>query len=198
MKRNAADPIVKEHRPWWVLGLVGAWMLATRTDHFGSALHLPDASLAAFFVAGYALGRGRPGVVGFLGLCGLAFAIDAWAILGRGVSAFCITPAYGFLLPTYWLLWWAGARAPRPYLARPFASLGIAALATAGAFFVSSGSFYLLAPYFPERSVAEFAARTARYFPPYLTATLGWLAWGALLHASFALRAARRLPHHAR
>ncbi|MCK9504346.1 MAG: hypothetical protein M0Q95_09195 [Porticoccaceae bacterium] len=149
-------------------------MQATRADHFGSAVNLPDASLAVFFMAGFLL-RSR---WIFPALCVQAAAIDYWMIQYNGVSAFCVTPAYGFLLPTYFVMWWTGARASRLDLYRFSQWLGLAGMATlsiTAAHLISSGSFYLLAPYFTEHSLAEFSRRTALYFPRYFVVTAGYL-----------------------
>ena len=79
-------------------------MAATRSHHFAATLHLPDASWAAFFLAGFYL---RPVWV-FPALITLAGVSDYVAIAGFGVSDFCASPAYGFLLPAYGALWLAG------------------------------------------------------------------------------------------
>lgn len=156
-------------------------MLATRSDHFGSAISLPDASLAVFFMAGLYFRK----LWLFLGLCTLAAASDYWAIEHRGVSSFCVTAAYGFLLPTYYVMWWAGQRAATLPLSGWQSGLTLLALtvvATSAAFFISSGSFYLLAPYFSSTSIAEFAQRTAAYYPRYTGYTLGYLVLGLAVY----------------
>jgi hypothetical protein len=79
-------------------------MAATRSDHFAGELHLPDASAAVFFLAGVYL---RPMWMLSALLVEAAF-IDYLAIAVGGVSSFCISPAYGFLLPAYGALWLAG------------------------------------------------------------------------------------------
>jgi len=57
------------------------------------------------------------------------------------------------------------------------------------AFLVSNGSFYLLSGYFSETSWTEYAARVAKYYPPYLSGTLLYVALAALVHALVAARA---------
>ena len=83
---------------------LAALMAATRFHHFGSAFHLPDASLAVFFLGGLYLRR----TAAFGAYIGLAALLDYVAIVHGGVSDWCVTPAYAFLLPTYACLWWAG------------------------------------------------------------------------------------------
>jgi hypothetical protein len=150
-------------------------MLATRADHFGSAINLPDGSLAVFFMAGFLLASRWA----FPMLCVLAAAIDHWMIEYNGVSAFCVTPAYGFLLPTYFAMWWSGAYCGRLDLTGAASWLrlaGVTVLAIGTAHLISSGSFYLFAPYFADHSLAEFSQRTALYFPRYFVVTSGYLA----------------------
>ncbi|WP_461482714.1 hypothetical protein [Porticoccus sp.] len=153
-------------------------MLVTRSKHFGSAISLPDASLAVFLLAGFHLRR----LPYFLLFCVLAVASDYWAIQVRGVSSFCVTSAYGFLLPTYFCLWWAGVWGSKQALHSPRAWLQFGALILAAitlAFVISSGSFYLFAGYF-QPSWAEAAQRVALYYPRYLVTPLCYLGLAAL------------------
>ncbi|HLS97936.1 MAG: hypothetical protein WDA10_04750 [Porticoccaceae bacterium] len=175
--------------PWLLLILPVALMLATRMDHFGSALHLPDGSLAAFFFAGLLL-RGRPRALAFPLLCALAGAIDYWAIAVGGVSSFCVTPAYGFLLPTYFALWWAGRTGARLDLAQGAAWLRLGTLATLGvlaAFLISNGSFYLFSGYVAAPGVADYLQGVTRYLPHYAGYGLGYIALGLVLCRAFGL-----------
>jgi len=87
------------------LGLIlAALMAVTRGQHVALATHLPDASLAVFFLAGVYL---RPVWV-FPALFGLAALIDTVAVTWGGVGAFCITGAYAALIPAYGALWAVG------------------------------------------------------------------------------------------
>ncbi len=154
-------------------------MAATRFHHFGDFRTLPDASLATFFLAGLFIAR--PAF--FLVLLLEAGVIDFLAIRFGGVSGWCVTPAYLFLIPTYGVLWLAG-RWCRPWPLDSAAALGrtLAALAgaTVVAFLISNGSFYWLSGRFDDLSLAEYAGRVARYLPPYLGTTL---AYGSLVLA---------------
>ncbi|MDP3839272.1 MAG: hypothetical protein Q8Q54_10150, partial [Methylococcales bacterium] len=82
-----------------------ALMALTRFHHFGDAFSLPDASLAVFFLAGLVFAR-RWWLLGFLLL--EAAVIDYVAITHFNVSAFCVSAAYVFLIPTYAVMWFAG------------------------------------------------------------------------------------------
>src|SRR3970040_1549850 len=90
--------------PLVITVLLGLVMAATRFHHFGSAISLPDASLAIFFLAGFYL---RSPLV-FAGFLAEAALIDYVAITHGGVSDWCVSPAYVFLAPTYASLWFAG------------------------------------------------------------------------------------------
>lgn len=161
--------------------LLALLMVATRFHHFGSATHLPDASLAVFFLGGFYLRR--PALFG----CYLAAAalIDYLAITLGGVSDWCVTPAYAFLIPTYASLWLGGVWYARKHRMEwrtlaPF--FGAVALGVSAAFLISNGSFYLLSGYFPEMGWIEYAARVAKYFPPYATAAAAYIVLAAALH----------------
>ncbi|MCS6947568.1 MAG: hypothetical protein NZM12_08130, partial [Steroidobacteraceae bacterium] len=93
------------HRPaTLVLLALSLAMLATRVEHFGTAVRLPDASLAVFILAGWAGG----GIVAYAILLALAVGIDLWAVTFGGVSADCITPAYPALALAYGVLFGFG------------------------------------------------------------------------------------------
>ena len=148
-----------------------ALMAATRFHHFGTAFSLPDASLAVFFLAGLYLG----GRYLFLTLLLEAGLIDYLAISQFGVSDFCVSQAYVFLVPTYAAMWLGGKYCAKFQLwstassARQFAAL---IAATSSAFLISNGSFYLLSGRYPEASWAQYIERFGMYYPPYLTSTL--------------------------
>jgi len=161
---------------------LAALMAATRFHHFGSALHLPDASLAVFFLGGLYLRR----PLAFGAYAALAALLDYLAIAQAGVSDWCVTPAYAFLLPAYACLWWAGvwcSRHERHGWRRYPRIAGALLLATVLAFLISNASFYGLSGYFGELSLAEYAARVARYFPPYLVSAMAYVAAAVLFEA---------------
>ncbi|MDP3679168.1 MAG: hypothetical protein Q8R23_08815, partial [Methylotenera sp.] len=88
-----------------IIGAVLAGLvIATRGHHFASINALPSASLAVFFLAGLYL---RPTWM-FPALLALCAGLDFSAITYGGVSNFCVTPAYAFLLPAYGVMWLAG------------------------------------------------------------------------------------------
>src|SRR5580692_3342727 len=88
-----------------LLLLAGA-MLATRLHHFE---HLPDASWAIFFLSGFHLFGARA----FALLMVEAVIIDYVATQHLGVSSYCLSIAYLFVLPAYAALWLGGRVAAR-------------------------------------------------------------------------------------
>ena len=155
-------------------------MAATRAYHFGTVLHLPDASLAVFLLAGFYLPRWA-----FPVLLVEAGLVDYLALNYGGVDGWCFSPAYWFLIPTYFVLWFAG----RFYAARYRFSLrslvefaGIAFVATGSAFLISNASFYLFADYFAQMSAAQYGTQVAQYFLPYLQSAFLYLTVAATLH----------------
>ncbi|MGZ4999226.1 MAG: hypothetical protein ACXV7F_02920 [Methylomonas sp.] len=146
-------------------------MAATRFHHFGVPDILPDASLAIFFFAGLWLG-GRYLFAALLLEAGL---IDYLAITKLGVSDFCVSNAYVFLIGSYGAMW-LGGKWCRQFdvltlktAAQQFAAM---LLSTSIAFLFSNGSFYWLSGRYPEGSWAQYIERVGMYYPPYLTSTL--------------------------
>jgi len=185
---------------WLLLPLLAFVMLATRMDHFGSAVAMPDASLALFFLAGFALRKPLwAGRIAFPALCILAAAIDYRAIAIQGVSSFCVTPAYGFLLPTYFAMWWAGRQSALLPLDSGTGWLRLAAFSCLGvslAFLISNGSFYLFSGHVAAPNLADYGAGVMRYFPRYGLYSLGYIALGLVIGGAFCAVVRRELPRH--
>lgn len=159
---------------------LAALMAATRVHHFSTALHLPDASLAVFLLAGFYLPRWV-----FPVLLVEAGLVDYLAINYGGVDGWCFSPAYWFLIPTYFVLWFGG----RFYATRYRLSLrslaefaGISFGAIGVAFLISNASFYMLADYFATMSVFQYGTQVAQYFLPYLQSAFLYLFAAAVLH----------------
>lgn len=175
----------------WIAFALVLLMAATRYNHFGSAMALPDASYAVFFLAGLYLGRVR-GALALLALLMLEAAlVDFYAINFREMSGWCVTSAYAFLIFAYGALWFAG----RAYAARHAVSgkgmlglMSVAALAGGAAFVIANVSFYLLAGYFEQMSVGQYVAGVAQYFFPYVAVTMFYvgLAFAVQVLAHFA------------
>jgi len=142
-------------------------MAATRFHHFGDTFSLPDASLAVFFLAGFWSG----GIVLFVTLLLEAGVIDYLAITQFGVSDFCISPAYVFLIPTYAAVWFGGrisaTFSPHALNHLP-AKIMLLVVSISLAFLISNGSFYLLSDKYPDTNWLEYSSRFMQYYPPYL------------------------------
>jgi hypothetical protein len=154
---------------------------ATRYHHFGSALHLPDASLAVFFLAGMYLSN----VLALPLLLLLAGFIDYLAINVGHVSDWCVTPAYWFLVPAYTSLWiagrWFAAHHRMAWLTLVPLSVSLL-IATSVAFLISNSSFYAFSGYFPDMSIWRYSSEVARYFPAYVGTCFFYVAAVAALH----------------
>ncbi|QNK00166.1 hypothetical protein [Dyella telluris] len=164
---------------WLVLMAV---MMATRFKHFGDMLHLPDASMAIFFLGGLYLRHHWTFVVMVL----LAVALDWVSISYAGVSDFCITLAYSFLPLAYAVLWYAGRwYAPRmtgramSYLA----AFIVALLAAIGSFAISNGSFYWLGGRYANPHMSEYVARLWQWGPLFVRTTISYVAVALVLQA---------------
>jgi len=158
-----------------------ALMVLTRFHHFGDALHLPDASLAVFFFAGF-----YRKTIFFVFLIALAALIDTLAI-ANGTSSWCVSPAYVFLIPTYAVMWFTGSYCARfkSLTGTELAlSIGLLTLATTAAFIISNGSFYLFSGRYDDLALSSYVAATAGYFLPYAGSAL---AYGAVIYAGVKL-----------
>ncbi len=163
---------VEATRTRWIMAGLAMLMAMTRFHHEGTAFALPDASLAVFFLLGW-YSRSPAVFVGFL--LG-AFAIDYFAIVHGGVSDYCVTPAYGFLVPTYATMWGAGRWSQwsrRPAEALPLLKIAVALpVAVTLAFIISNGSFFLFSGRLSEAGWVGYSLGVARDYPAYLFAAL--------------------------
>lgn len=161
-------------------------MAFTRSSHFGSSIHLPDATLAIFLVAGFMLPRYTwAALAAFVFLLLEAGGVDYYAITYAGVSDYCVSPAYWFLIPTYATMWlggrWFAAQQKNGWKSLAMFA-GVSWLTSSIAFMISNGAFYALSGRFMEMSIAEYAARVAKYYPPYVTNSLMYLAVAAIVY----------------
>lgn len=170
-----------------VIGLaLAALMAATRGHHFATLQHLPGASWAVFFLAGVYLNR----LWVFPALLAEAAFLDFAAVTWGGVSSFCISPAYAFLLPAYGALWLAGRWYAARHRFRWNTLLPLGASLLAGAVICelfSSGGFYFFSGRFVDTTLAEFSVRLTKYFPPYLESLAFYVGLAAVVHVALAL-----------
>ena len=182
---------LSKYQQYAIAGALAALMIATRGHHFASLHALPSASWAVFFLVGFYL---RPWML-FPAFLTLAASLDFAAVTWGGVSNFCTSPAYPFLIPAYAALWLAGRWYAKRHALRWSTVQPLAGSLLVGATMCelwSSGSFYFLSGRFAEPSFGEFLGRVASYYPSALE-TLGfWIGVAALVHLGLAL--ARRIP----
>ena len=156
-----------------ILATLVALMAATRSHHFDSLTNFPDASLAAFMLAGIYLP-----FAAFPALLVVAGVTDYFALNYTGVSDWCFSPAYWFLIPTYAVMWYAGyfyaARHSQTWRGLSLFT-ATAVLSTSAAFLISSGSFFLFSGRFPDMTALQYAGSVAKYFAPYLISAVLYL-----------------------
>jgi hypothetical protein len=164
--------------------LIGTLLLViltiTRSDHFGSSIQLPDASWAIFWLSGAWLLRW-----GWLAVLMIASVIVDYYVIGHGISSYCVTPAYPFLILTYLSLWVTGYwyATTRILSRRPvIKALMAVSNGVVFAFAISNVSFYLFAGYFGSMSAWHYATAVARYFPNFLFHTAMYVGLGLLVH----------------
>lgn len=169
---------IVQNKTIWIASALLSLMALTRYNHFGSAMALPDASYAVFFLGGLFLGRVR-GALGILAVLMIAAAlVDYYAINFREVSGWCVTSAYSFLIFAYGALWFVGRwYAPRYALTLKGVSGLLLAGAAAGsaAFIIANVSFYLLAGYFDSMSVVQYVSSVAQYYGPYVAVAVFYI-----------------------
>jgi hypothetical protein len=181
---------IMQNKTVWIASALLLLMAMTRYNHFGSAMALPDASYAAFFLGGLFLGRVRGALVFLASLMIAAALIDYYAINFREVSSYCVTSAYSFLVLAYGALWFVGRwYAPRYALTlKGMTGLLLAGAAAGGAaFIIANVSFYLLAGYFESMSVIQYVSSVAQYFGPYVAVAVFYIGSAAGVQMLFAL-----------
>lgn len=177
---------LQQRHQLWIGIALGALLAATHGHHFATALNLPPATWVVFFLAGLYLRSAWA----FAALLAEVVAIDYVAVAFGGVSAFCVSPAYGFLLPAYGSLWLAGRWFATRY---SFSLRALPALAASLAIGVplaevfSSGGFYFFSGRFTDTSFAEFGTRLVHYFPYSLQSFAFWGGVALIVHAAFGL-----------
>lgn len=177
-----------------IAAVLALLLVATRGSHVGSAAMLPDATLAVMLLGGMMLRSGA----WFATLMACAAVVDAFAVGVVGVSSYCLSPAYWALLPTYGVMWLAGAwlsRRGNAFAALPYVLASF--VATSIAFAISTHSFYLFSGRFPQASVWEVLQHGWEYYPAYVGYTLMYLAAAWLLRQLWPAVATARTPRSA-
>lgn len=157
-----------------------AIIFLTRTNHFGSAVNLPDATLAVLFFGGLMLMNLRWVALAIIA----AFGMDFYALGFAGVADYCMSLGYWGLIPTYALVWGAGRWLGKQ--AKPFAVpryIALSWFAMSVAFVVSNGFWYVFSDKVATLNIIEFSERVAQYYTPYVSYTLMYLGLAWVIHA---------------
>jgi hypothetical protein len=112
--------------------------------------------------------------------------LDFAAVTWGGDSGFCVSRAYGFLLPAYGSLWFAGrwyAGRRRDAIATLLPLTCSVLVGSAVCELISSGSFYFLSGRYERTSVAEFGSRLVTYYPRSLSSLMFYVGMAAAVHA---------------
>jgi hypothetical protein len=188
-----------------IFAALAALMAATRFNHFGSAVSLPDASYAVFLLGGLYLSRfARVSAAAFSVLIIEAGLIDYYATSVQGISDWCMSPAYWFLIPTYGGLWlvgrWFATRNAMNGHAMEGKGLTVFALAawaaSSFAFAFSNATFYLFSGRFADMSTAEYTSRIAQYYASYVSVALLYIACAVALHMAVDIISKQRAHSH--
>jgi hypothetical protein len=178
-----------QSRTWMIAAGLMLVMAATRFNHFGSAFSLPDASLAVFFLGGLYLARYvRASIAVFIALLLQAGLMDYYVTTVQGVSDWCITPAYWFLILTYGSLWFVGHWFALRHTMEGKGLVWLAVLAWAAnsfAFLLSNASFYLFSGRFAEMTATEYASRVSQYYVSYVFMSMLYIACAVGIHMLF-------------
>lgn len=174
----------KDQNSRWISLALIALILMTRGSHFGTQVHLPDATLAALLIGGLA----RLNMRWLAASIAAAFAVDFYALGFAGVSDYCMSLGYWGLIPTYAMVWAAGRFVSKRQ--QPFALTTLAPaawLSTSLAFVLSNAFWYAFSDKVNTLSIFEFSQRVAQYYTPYISYTMfylgaAWLGYFAISH----------------
>ncbi len=184
-----SDPVNKNvvaKTYWLIFVILSALMLMTRPYHFASALHLPSASLAVFFLGGFFLKTNKT----FWGFFALSVSIDLASSYARGAFGDCITVSYPFLVVGYFALWQTGKHCffniqqTNIALAMTKNLIGLF-IASSVAFFTSNASYYFISGKFPDLSWLQYSTRVAKYYLPYIQSPFLYVALGLGIYCIF-------------
>ena len=184
--------LVSGSRSALLFGLLVLVMLSTRFKHFGDVLHLPDASMAVFFMGGLMLRRHWM----FASLVALAVGLDGVSIQYAGVSDFCVTPAYAFLPLAYAVLWYGGrwyAQRLQVNAASLIGAWGLALLTASLSFAISNAAFYWLGGRYTQPHFTEYLSRLWQWGPLFVRTTLAYVTVALVAYAVTAKLISKRI-----
>lgn len=168
-------PMLSQRAQWALLAVMMLFLAATRYNHFFTQTLLPDATWAAFFLAGLAINSRWAGIA----LMTEVLIIDlGWRLFtGMGSDNACVSPAYPLLVVAYGSLWFMGMitrRYAQPTLrglASTYAGLSIG---VALSFLISNWAWYSLSGNYADMAVGEFAGKVGHYFFGFWQGSLFW------------------------
>ena len=169
---------VKQTAYWLIVVILSVLMIMTRPYHFASALHLPSASLAVFFLGGFFLKTNKT----FWGFFALSVSIDLASSYARGAFGDCITVSYPFLVVGYFALWQTGKWCFFNVDTKNIVGLFIA---SSIAFFTSNASYYFISGKFPDLSWMQYSTRVAKYYFPYIQSPFLYVILGLAIYCIF-------------
>jgi len=150
-------------------------MITTRghANWLSSIVHLPDFTIPALFIAGIYL---RKFWVAFVIILS-AIAIDNYAIVYKGISANCITPAYSALPFTYYGIFWVGKYISSLEINTSFIKNAfIVVLATGAQWLIATSSYYFFTATYAKTGWSNFPAYISQWSVVEIPAVLYWMA----------------------
>lgn len=148
-------------------------MLLTRGSHVLTSVSLADASLALLLIGGLYLRKSA----WFALFVALATAIDFATASIDSIQAFCLTPGYWGMLPTYGVMWLAGlwlSKQENSFDAINYITASL--VSTFIAFVISTQTYYLFSDRFPNNGIIETIQHGWNYLPSYMGFTTMYLA----------------------
>jgi hypothetical protein len=165
---------INKFRTIFAVFILVLFIIATRGHHnwLSSAVHLPDFTLPALFIAGVYL---RKFWVAFVIILS-AVAVDNYAIFEQGVSANCITPAYSILPLTYYAIFWVGKYINGLTIDTHFIKNSLIIIAsTSLQWLVATSSYYFFTATYAKTGWTNFPAYAAQWSLNEISLTLYWL-----------------------
>lgn len=159
-------------KPFMLVALMAFLMLLTRGSHVLTQVSLPDASLALLLIGGLYLRK----AIWFGFFIVLATLIDFGVATVDSIQAFCLTPGYWGMLPTYAVMWLGGVWLSTQTNLNVFKFSLVSLLATFLAFVISTQTYYLFSGRFPAEGVINALQHGWEYLPSYAGFSLMYLA----------------------
>jgi len=125
--------------------------------------------------------------------------IDFYATSVQGISDWCMTTAYWFLIPTYGSLWLVGRWLAMKNImeGKGLIVLALAAWAAGSfAFVFSNATFYLFSERYAEMSAVEYTSRVAQYYVSYVSVALLYISCTVALHIAVDIVRKQRAISH--